>query len=134
MYCSGQNKMILCWEFLEVSILTFESIFVKQFWWFLMIQLLSRHVSFDGEKHAICVLWIKGVSESDAGLVLISYCHSIFHQTSIHLGVVYGVILNLTTEVTCISVFPGCWKNFPMILLQELPMTLTVAYIDSPSM
>ena len=42
--------------------------------------------------------------------------------------------LSLAVEVTCISVFPGFWMNFPMILLQELPMTSTVAYTDSPSM
>ena len=47
MYCSWWIQMILCWEFLEVYILMFKSIIVKQFWVFLMIQLLSRCVSFD---------------------------------------------------------------------------------------
>ena len=47
--------------------------------------------------------------------------------------VVCGVNLSLTAEVTCISVFPGFWMTFPMIHVLELPMTLTVAYIDSPS-
>ena len=84
--------------------------------------------------HAICVLFIKGVRYCDAGMVLISYYHAIMYQSSVILGTAYGVILSLTTEVTCISVFPGFWKNFPMILIQELPMTATVAYIDPPSM
>ena len=49
-------------------------------------------------------------------------------------GAACGVILSLAAEVICISVFSGFWMNFPMILAQELLMTLTVAYIDSPSM
>ena len=49
-------------------------------------------------------------------------------------GIVCGVILSLATEVTNISVFPGFWMNFPMILVQELLMTLSVAYINSLSM
>ena len=50
------------------------------------------------------------------------------------LGAVCGVILSLAAEVTCISVFPRFWVNFPMILAQELLMTSTVVYTDSPSM
>ena len=50
------------------------------------------------------------------------------------LVVVCGVNLSLAAEVTCISVSPGFWMAFPMILVQGLPMTLTAAYIDSPSM
>ena len=42
--------------------------------------------------------------------------------------------LSLAAEVTCISVFPRFWIISPMIHVQELPMTVTVAYIDSPSM
>ena len=42
--------------------------------------------------------------------------------------------LSLTTEVMCISVFPGFWNYLPMILVQELLMTASVAYIDSLSM
>ena len=48
--------------------------------------------------------------------------------------VVCGVSLSLAAEVTYISVFPGFWMNFPMILIHELLMTLTVAYINSLSM
>ena len=72
--------------------------------------------------HAICVLFIKGGKVS-------------FNQLSIidPLGTVYCAILSLTTEGKCISVFPGFWRYFPMILVQELPMNLTAAYIDSPS-
>ena len=39
------------------------------------------------------------------------------------MGVVCDVIINLTTEVICITVFPRFLKNYPMILVQELPMT-----------
>ena len=42
--------------------------------------------------------------------------------------------LSLAAEVMYISVSPGFWVIFPMILEQGLPMTLTVAYIDSPAM
>ena len=48
--------------------------------------------------------------------------------------VVCGANLCLAAEVTCISVFPGFWMTSPMIHVQELPMTLTVAYINSLSM
>ena len=39
--------------------------------------------------------------------------------------------LSLAAEVMYISVSPGFWMFFPMILEQGLPMTLTVAYINS---
>ena len=42
--------------------------------------------------------------------------------------------LSLAAEVMCISVSPGFWMIFPVILEQGLQMTLTVAYIDSPAM
>ena len=42
--------------------------------------------------------------------------------------------LSLAAEVMYISVSPGFWMIFPMILVQGLPMTSTVAYIDSPAM
>ena len=42
--------------------------------------------------------------------------------------------LSLAAEVMCISVSPGFWMVFPMILEQGLQMTSTVAYIDSPAM
>ena len=48
--------------------------------------------------------------------------------------VVCNANLSLAAEVTCLSVFPGFWMISPMIHVQELPMTSTVAYIDSPSM
>ena len=42
--------------------------------------------------------------------------------------------LSLEAEVMYISASPGFWVVYPMILEQGLQMTLTVAYIDSPSM
>ena len=42
--------------------------------------------------------------------------------------------LSLAAEVMYISVSPGFWIVFPITLEQGLPMTLTVAYIDSPAM
>ena len=55
---------------------------------------------------------------------------------SIHnLLVLYAMSnLSLAAEVMYISVSPGFWIIFPMILEQGLPMTLTVAYINSPAM
>ena len=59
----------------------------------------------------------------------------------IHLSILTVVVvvvcsanLSLAAEVTCISVFPGFWMTFPMIHVQELLMTSTVAYINSLSM
>ena len=40
--------------------------------------------------------------------------------------------LSFAAEVMYISVFPGFWMIFPMILEQGLPMSLTVDYINSP--
>ena len=42
--------------------------------------------------------------------------------------------LSLSAEVMYISVSPGFWITYAMILEQGLQMTLTVAYIDSPAM
>ena len=58
-----------------------------------------------------------------------------FHLSILNFVVVVcSVNLSLAAEVMCISVSPGFWMAFPMILVQGLPMTLTVAYINSPSM
>ena len=62
--------------------------------------------------------------------LLLCFCLSILN----FVVVVCSVDLSLAAEVTCISVSPEFWMTFPMILVQGLPMTLTVAYIDSPSM
>ena len=64
-----------------------------------------------------------------------SYClsHNLVKTSKLWVFV-HGVILSLTTEVMYITVFPGFQKNYPMILVQELQMTLTVVSIDSPSM
>ena len=42
--------------------------------------------------------------------------------------------LSLAAEAMYISVSPGFWMIYPMILEQGLQMTLTVAYIDSLAM
>ena len=42
--------------------------------------------------------------------------------------------LSLAAEVMYISVSPGFWMIYPMILEQGLQMTLTVVYIESPAM
>ena len=41
--------------------------------------------------------------------------------------------LSLAAEVMYISVSPGFWMIYLMILEQGLQMTSTVAYIDSPA-
>ena len=64
----------------------------------------------------------------------IIYCYAFVYQSLILLLLLYVVsILSLAAEVMCISVSPGFWMAFPMILVQGLPMTSTAAYIDSPS-
>ena len=65
---------------------------------------------------------------------LLSFIHLSILIVAVVVVVVHSASLSLAAEVTCISVFPGFWLNFPMVHVQELPMTLTVAYIDSPSM
>ena len=87
---------------------------------------------FDGWACAICVLFFNG--HYDAIKVLIGYCHSKGSLIINPWGTVCGVILCLTTQVMCISVFPAFWKYLPMILVQELLMTASAAYIDSLSM
>ena len=42
--------------------------------------------------------------------------------------------LSLAAEVMYISVSPGFWLIYPMILEQGLQMTLIAAYIDSLAM
>ena len=61
--------------------------------------------------------------------LLLCFCLSILDFVVVH-----GVNQSLAAEVTGISVSPGFWMAFPMILVQGLPMTLTVAYTDSPSL
>ena len=59
--------------------------------------------------------------------------HSSIHPYVV-IVVVHGANLSLAAEVMCISMFPGFWMNFPMIHVQELPMTSTITYTDSASM
>ena len=96
--------------------------------------LLHGHMSFDLQTCAICVLFFKVEH-----VLLMSNCVkwllSFKVHLSIHAGVVIsGLILSLTTDIMYISVFPGFWKWIPMIHMQELLMTASVASVDSPSM
>ena len=92
------------------------------------------HVSFDAWACAIYVLFFKGKH-----VLLMSNCVkwllSFKVHLSIHTGVVIsGLILSLTTDIMYISVFPGFWKWIPMIHMQELLTTPSVASVNSPSM
>ena len=96
--------------------------------------LLYGCVIFDARVHTICVLFFK-----DEHVLLMSNCVewllSFKGHLSIHAGVVIsGLILSLTTDIMYISVFPGFWKWIPMICMQELLMTVSVASVDSQSM
>ena len=95
--------------------------------------LLQGCMSFDAWVCAIYVLFFKGEY-----VLLMSNCVkqllTFKVHLSIHAGVVIsGVILSLTTDIMYISVFPGFWKWIPMIHMQELLRTVSVASIDSPS-
>ena len=90
-------------------------------------------MSFDGQAHAICVLFFKGKQ-------VLWYYEGVkwllsFNGTSIKqsLGYYISLTLSLTADITYISVFPGFWKYLPMILVQELLMNVSAAYIDSLS-
>ena len=63
--------------------------------------------------------------------VLSGYCHSKVSLSIKPYSTVCGANLSLTTEIMCISVFPQFWSYLPMILVQELLMTASVAYINS---
>ena len=65
----------------NIYILMSKSIIVKQFRWFLMIQLPSRCMLFEGYMCVICVLFIKGIRYCDVGMVLIGYYHSNIYQS-----------------------------------------------------
>ena len=61
--------------------------------------------------------------------------HSSISIQSLNLLLLYMVsILSLAADVMFLSVSPGFWMICPMILVQGLPMTLTVAYIYSLAM
>ena len=92
--------------------------------------LLYGHVPFDVQACTRCVLFFKVEH-----VLLVSNCVKqllLFKvHPSIHAGVVMsGLILSLLTDIMYISVFPG----FPMIHMQELLMTASVASVNSPSM
>ena len=101
--------------------------------WFLMIQTAIK----------TCVFWwvcvchlcipLQRNGHCDSMRVLIGYFHSKGSLIINPQGTVCGPNLSLTTEVTSFSVFPQFWKYLSMILVQELLMTVSVAYIDSLS-
>ena len=95
--------------------------------------LLYGCMTFDPWVCAICVLFFK-VEQ----VLLMSNCVEQLLSFKIHLSfhagvVISGLILSLTTDIMYISVFHGFWKWIPMIQMQELPMTVSSAYINSPS-
>ena len=124
--------MMLYWEFPQVYIGISNCIIVKNVRWFLVIQTVIK----------TCVLWWAGMCHL---CILLQKEWSLccyegvkwllsFKKVSLIInpkGTVSGAILSLTTEVTCISVFPGFWKCLPIILVQELLRTASAAYIDS---
>ena len=96
--------------------------------------LLYGYMFFDVQVCAICLLFFKVEH-----VLLMSNCVkellSFKLHLSFHAGVALtGLILSLTTDIMYISVFPGFWKFIPMICIQELLMTASVASVDSPSM
>ena len=78
----------------------------------------------------MCQPFIKQQRGKVVDQLLLCFCLSILN----FVVVVCSVNLSLAAEVMCISVSPGFCMAFPMILVQGLPMTLIVAYINSPAM
>ena len=91
-------------------------------------------MSFDAQVHAICVLFFK----VERVLLMSNYVKQLLSfkvHLSIHAGdVISGLILSLTTDIMYISVFPGFLKWIPMIHMQELLMTASVASVNTLSM
>ena len=95
--------------------------------------LLYGCMSFDVQVHAIYVLFFKVEH-----VLLMSNCVKWLLSFKVHLSMHAGVaisgpILGVTTNIIYISVFPVFWKWIPMIHMQELLMTVSAAYINSPS-
>ena len=98
--------------------------------------LLYGCMSCDAWVHAICVL-----SFNVDHVLLMSNCVKGLLSFKVHLSI-HAEVCNtwsnpkssLTTDIIYISVCPGFWKWIPMICMQELIMTASAAYIDSPSM
>ena len=112
--------MMLYRKFLQIYIVIFESIIVKYFRWFLMIQTaIKTHVLWWAGTCHLCIVLQKEWSLWCYGGVnwLLSFKGVINHHS---IGYCMCVNLSLTTEVLCISVFPEFWKYLPMILVQEL--------------
>ena len=97
-------------------------------------KLVAVCVSFDVWACAICARSFKGEQ------VLLFYnCVKQPLPLKVHLsfstwGATAGLILSLTTDNMYIIMFPGFWMWYPMIHMQKLLMTASVASVDSPSM
>ena len=84
---------------------------------------------FEDLMHASHLLNIKVKVIDQLLLCILLFC------SILKLLLLYVVLnLGLAAEVMYILVSPGFWMIFPMILVQGLPMTLTVAYINPPAM
>ena len=78
----------------------------------------------------MCHMFI--VLQRGTGAIVWKWLLSFRIHQSIHSGVAMcGLILSLTTDIMYISVYPGFW--IPMIHMQELLMTASAAFVDSPS-
>ena len=97
-------------------------------------KLVSVHMSFHVWVHAICTWSFKGEQVLLFYNMWSSYCHSRYIYQSIHRGATARPILSLTTDNMYIIKFPGFWMCYPMICIQELLMTASVASVNSPSM
>ena len=74
-------------------------------------------------------LTLKGKVVDQLLLCILLFC------SILKLLILYAVLgLSLAAEVMYISASPGFWMILPMILEQGLPMTLTVACINSLAM
>ena len=111
-----------------------ESIIVKSLKWVLMIQNWYQYTWPLTCGH---VPYVHGSSKVNKYYCSInmwsSYCHSRYIYQSIHRGSTAGLILSLTTDNMYIIMFPGFWMCYPVIHMQELLMTASIASVDSPS-
>ena len=107
----------------------FEGIIVNCTWWGKMSQSSWRSVLCLKIWHMPVIYWTSKVKVIDQLLLCVLLFCSILNL------LLYAVSnLSLVAEVMYISASPGFWMIFPMILVQGLPVTSTVAYINSPAM
>ena len=108
----------------------FEGIIVSCTWWDKMIQSSWRSVFCLKIWHVPVIYWTsKGKDIDQLLLYILLFC------SILKLLLLYAVLnLSLAAEIMYISVSPGFWMIFPMIIVQGLQVTSTVAYIDSLAM